>query len=87
MIVRNKRRKKSGVVLKASSLNTISVLVETLSSHDRYKKVYRTSKKYLVHIDDNQSVEIGDTINIVSCRPLSKRKNWRVLSEIGNDIK
>jgi small subunit ribosomal protein S17 len=87
MLARNKRRTKSGVVLKLSSLNTISVLVETLSSHERYKKVFKTSKKYLVHLDIGQKVNVGDKINIVSCRPLSKRKNWRVLIETGNDKK
>jgi small subunit ribosomal protein S17 len=87
MTTRNKRRTKSGVVLKSSGLNTVSVLVETLSQHARYKKVYKASQKYLVHVDNEQEVKVGDKVEIVSCRPLSKRKNWRVLPETGKDKK
>ena len=69
---------RSGTVVSKSGDKTYSVLVEKLLLHRRYGKVYKNSKKFLVHSEDN-GLNIGDKVLIVECRPLSKRKNWRVL--------
>jgi len=56
---------------------TVTVLVERRVPHPLYKKYVRKSTKFAVHDDDN-SCRVGDTVAIVACRPLSKRKSWRL---------
>lgn len=73
------KKRKIGRVVKLSGINTISVLVETRRPHPKYKKVIRYSKKYLVHCV-NDSVAVGDNVEITECRPISKRKRWRCIS-------
>ena len=72
------KKKKSGQVVAKSGINTLSVRVETRRPHPVYKKVIRYSKKYLVHVTD-EAINIGDTVTITECRPISKRKRWRLL--------
>ena len=71
----------TGSVVKKSSKNTISVLVETLKRHPVYGKVYRVSKKYLVH-DSKEEAIVGDKVVVASCRPISKMKRWRLVSKV-----
>jgi|TARA_B100001964_G_C13685864_1_gene359615 small subunit ribosomal protein S17 len=56
---------------------TISVLVERQVEHPLYKKYIRRSTKLLAH-DENNECNEGDTVAIEECRPLSKRKFWRL---------
>jgi len=79
---RNNRSTKTGIVVKSSGLKTVSVLVEDLKQHKKYKKTLDVSKKYLAHVEDLELV-VGDKVAISSCRPLSKRKHWRVVSIVG----
>jgi len=74
---RNNRSTLSGVVVKCQDSKTASVLVETLKTHPKYQKTIRVSKKYLV---DTGKIEIkeNDKVIIASCRPISKRKTWRI---------
>ena len=46
--------------------------------HPLYKKVMRRRKRYLAH-DELNDCKIGDRVVIEECRPLSKRKSWRVV--------
>ena len=75
----NKKRISSikvGKVIKISSKNTVVVLVESHKQHKRYKKMFKISKKYLVHYDEKTNVTQNMTVKIRSCRPISKRKSW-----------
>ena len=56
---------------------TITVLVERRVRHPVYKKYIRRSSKYHVH-DEAGECKVGDTVSIVSCRPISKTKAWRL---------
>lgn len=76
-----KRYSKTGVVIKESGKDTVSVLVEVLKRHPLYKKVFKSSKKYLCHTATNE-FKTGDKVEIISCRPISKRKSWRVFKLI-----
>jgi len=69
-----------GTVIKHSGDKTISVLVERRVMHPRYRKIVKKFKKYLVH-DEAGKANIGDVVKAIECRPLSKRKKFR-LSEI-----
>jgi small subunit ribosomal protein S17 len=56
---------------------TISVIVERRVEHPLYKKYVRRKTKLLAH-DENNECNEGDTVAIEECRPLSKRKAWRL---------
>jgi small subunit ribosomal protein S17 len=58
---------------------TVVVRVERTFRHKFYGKYVKTSVKYLAD-DPNNSCNIGDVVLIEECRPLSKRKRWRVKS-------
>jgi len=66
-----------GVVVSTAMNKTISVRVDRLMKHPRYGKYVTKSCKFLVH-DENEQAGLGDKVRIVECRPLSKRKRWRL---------
>tara|TARA_E500000178_G_C16943107_1_gene717431 strand:- start:397 stop:660 length:264 start_codon:yes stop_codon:yes gene_type:complete len=78
----NKKPKKIGILVKMSSDKTISVLTETRVTHPKYKKIIKKSKKYLVHFESSDKLTIGDKIEFMSCRPISKSKKWTYVQKI-----
>lgn len=79
-IERGRRRAMQGTVVSDGMNKTISVRVERVFKHPKYKKYIRRHEKYLAH-DEEDSANVGDIVRIVECRPLSKTKRWR-LTEI-----
>lgn len=72
------RRILQGTVTSDKTDKTITVLVERRVMHPLYKKYVRQSKKYLAH-DEANAAKIGDTVSIMECRPISKRKCWTLV--------
>lgn len=72
----DKRRRLTGVVTKTKLTKTVTVRVDRSYRHPLYGKVIRTSKKYLVH--DELGCQLGDNIQMVESRPISKKKRWVV---------
>jgi len=68
---------KVGRVVSVAPSKTVVVLVERRVQHPVYKKYIRKKKKFYAH-DESENVSLGDVIRIVSTRPLSKLKRWRV---------
>ena len=66
-----------GYVVSTVNEKTAVIRVERRMKHPLYGKTIRRHKKYLAH-DDQNSCGIGDWVEIMPCRPLSKRKRWRV---------
>lgn len=66
-----------GQVVSTKMQKTIAVLVERQVEHPIYKKYLRKSTKLLAH-DENGECAEGDVVAIEECRPLSKRKAWRL---------
>jgi len=66
-----------GEVVSNKMEKSIVVKVETLVMHPLYKKYIKKSKKYMAH-DPNNECSIGDKVEIVESRPLSKQKRWRL---------
>ncbi len=64
-----------GKVVSAKNDKTITVLVETYKKHPLYHKRVKDSKKYTVH-DETNKAKVGDTVRIVSTRPISKTKHF-----------
>ncbi len=71
----------SGVVVSDRMDKTVSVLVERQFPHPLYGKVVRRSKKYLAH-DEENAYKVGDVVEIVEARPISRRKRWRVVRRL-----
>lgn len=67
-----------GVVVSDKMDKTITVLVKAKSSHQLYKKASLKRKKYKVHDSDN-AAKSGDRVRIISARPYSKQKSFRLL--------
>ncbi|MAB81338.1 MAG: 30S ribosomal protein S17 [Planctomycetes bacterium] len=74
---RNSRRTLQGVVTANAASKTITVVVERTFRHTRYGKFVRRQKKYVVH-DEADKAQIGDSVEIVATRPISKHKRWRL---------
>jgi len=73
-------KKFAGVVVSDKSDKTIVVSVDRVKMDSKYKKRYTLSRKYKVH-DPKNKYKTGDKVEFIECRPLSKDKRWRVLSE------
>jgi small subunit ribosomal protein S17 len=80
-VTRNRRKERVGKVVSNKMVKSITVLVETKYKHPIYGKFLSKSKKFMAH-DENQEANIGDTVRIMECRPLSKNKRWRLVSII-----
>jgi small subunit ribosomal protein S17 len=80
---RNARRQMQGVVTSTRSRKTITVQVERTYKHPKYGKYVRKQSKYLAH-DEAGTATVGDVVEIVATRPLSKRKRWRLLRVLGH---
>jgi small subunit ribosomal protein S17 len=67
----------TGRVTSAKMEKTIVVEVLRLVQHPKYRRVVRISKKFYAH-DEKREAKQGDTVRIVSSRPLSRLKRWRL---------
>ena len=74
---RGARQELTGVVTSAKMQKTIVVKVTRATQHPLYHRVVRSAKKYYAH-DEADEARVGDTVRIVSTRPLSKLKRWRL---------
>jgi len=75
------KREIQGVVVSNGAEKSALVLVERRVMHPRYHKTVKRFKKYLVH-DEKNELTIGDIVTAIECRPLSKRKSFRLQSII-----
>ena len=78
---RRHRKIRTGTVVSDRMEKTISVAIVRSYQHPLYKKVVRTTKKILAH-DEQNNCKVGDVVQVVESRPISKRKRWRVQSVI-----
>jgi small subunit ribosomal protein S17 len=73
----SRKTTKVGLVTSSAADKSVVVRVENLVMHPLYQKFVRTSSKFMAHDEENSCNE-GDRVLIEECRPLSKRKRWRV---------
>lgn len=78
---RNNRKTITGTVVSDKMEKTIVVAVETFVAHPIYKKRYKKTTKFKAH-DENNECGIGDKVEIMETRPLSKDKRWRLVQII-----
>lgn len=67
-----------GVVISDKMDKTVVVSVERIFQHPLYKKTIKTKKKYKAHDEENKC-KVGDVVEIIESRPISKTKRWKVL--------
>lgn len=70
-----------GVVISNKMQKTIVVKIENKYPHPIYSKTLIQTKKYLVH-DEQETCSVGDQVLLEECRPLSKRKRWKLIEII-----
>ena len=69
----------TGQVVSNKMDKTIAVSIERVVRHPTYGKFIRRTTKLLAHDEKNEARE-GDTVSITPCRPLSRRKSWKLLA-------
>lgn len=75
--IKSNKRMMTGFVVSDKNDKTIVVRVETLVQHPLYKKFIRRRKKFMAH-DPGNDCAIGDKVQIIEQRPLSRRKRWQL---------
>ena len=73
-----------GRVVSNGADKTVSVSIERVVKHPVYGKYIRRTGKVMAHDEDN-ACQLGDRVAIAECRPLSKRKSWRVVEVMGSN--
>ena len=68
---------KVGTVVSSSMDKTVVVRVDNLVMHRLYHRFVRRSSKFMAH-DEGNVCGVGDRVQIIECRPLSRNKRWRV---------
>jgi small subunit ribosomal protein S17 len=72
------RRIMTGLVVSDKADKTIVVRAETLIKHPLFKKYVRRHKKFMAH-DPENSCGVGDKVQIIESRPMSRRKRWALV--------
>jgi len=78
-------KKLTGRVVSLKNKQTAVVEVENHFQHPLYKKYLTRTKKYACQLDDGVNLTLGQEVEIVSCRPVSKTKRFRVNAEAPTD--
>lgn len=78
---RNNRKVLRGTVVSDKMDKTIVVEIETTKSHPLYGRRVKYTKKFKAH-DENNEAKIGDVVEIMETRPLSRDKHFRLVSII-----
>ena len=74
---RARRKVRSGRVVSDKMDKTVVVAIETLVKHPLYGRIVRRTTKFKAH-DGANECGIGDTVELMETRPLSREKRWRV---------
>ena len=81
MTERNLRKTRTGTVVSDKMNKTVVVAIEDNVKHPKYGKIIKRTLKVHAH-DENEVCGIGDKVEIMETRPLSKTKRWRVVEII-----
>ncbi|MDR3307004.1 MAG: 30S ribosomal protein S17 [Endomicrobium sp.] len=82
MSERGKRKRRVGIVVSDKNDKTRLVSIERTYRHSLYGRVLRSKNKFAVHDEKNES-RLGDKVEIMESRPMSKTKRW-VLVKVAN---
>jgi small subunit ribosomal protein S17 len=79
------RRRIQGRVVSAKTAKTIVVEVVRRVRHPKYGKMVRQDRRLHAH-DEAQEARLGDTVELVECRPMSRTKSWRLLRVVQRSL-
>ena len=79
------RRVEVGIVDRATTDKTRRVRIEFQVRHPKYGKFIKRRSFLTVHDESNESA-VGDRVQIMPCRPMSKTKQWKVLKVIDKAV-
>jgi small subunit ribosomal protein S17 len=75
---RGNRKVRIGRVISDTNDKTIIVAIDRLVRHALYGRIVRRTKKLVAH-DEANDAHIGDSVEVMETRPLSKTKRWRLV--------
>ncbi|MDR3709997.1 MAG: 30S ribosomal protein S17 [Capsulimonadaceae bacterium] len=75
---RGRRKVREGIVTSDKMEKTVIVTVTNLVRHPLYGRIMKRTSKFKAH-DETNDAHVGDTVEIMETRPLSREKNWRLL--------
>ena len=78
---RTSRKVRTGIVVSDKRENTLTVAIELQYPHPKYGKIVKKTRKLHVH-DEKFESKIGDIVEIMETKPISKTKRWRVTEVI-----
>ncbi len=78
---RNRRKTRQGVVVSAGAEKSCVVMVEERKRHPLYGKMITKSTKFHAH-DEENAARVGDVVQIMETRPISKLKRWRLIEVV-----
>ena len=81
MSERNLRKTRVGTVVSDKMDKTVVIAIADNVRHPLYKKIVKRTVKLKAH-DENNECRVGDRVEVMETRHLSKDKNWRVVSII-----
>ena len=79
------RRTLVGTVVSNNMDKTVVVRVERLVQDPQYKKYVRRFSKFMAH-DEGNACDVGDQVQIIEHRPISKRKRWKVQATVSKAV-
>jgi small subunit ribosomal protein S17 len=79
MQARSRRKTLVGEVVSNKMVKTVSIRVDRLMKHPKFKRYVRRSRTFMAH-DENNLCQLGDRVKVIECRPLSRHKRWRVMT-------
>lgn len=74
---RARRKVRAGRVVSDKMEKTVVVAIESRIRHPLYGRIIRRTKKFKAH-DESSMAQMGDLVEIMECRPMSREKRWRV---------
>lgn len=75
------KKKLQGIVVSDKMQKTVVVEVESIKEHPKYKRRFKSHKKYKAHTE-TQEYHMGDKVVIEETAPISKDKRWKVIGKI-----
>ena len=82
---RNKRKTQIGFVTSRSGDKSVKVTIAYKSPHPLYHKIVNRQTVLHVH-DEKNETKLGDTVEVMETRPLSRLKRWRIVSVVQKAI-
>ena len=80
---RPQRKTRVGLVTSDKMHKTIVVDVVRRVPHPRYKKIVKQTTRLYAH-DGKEEAKVGDRVKVMECRPLSKKKRWRLIEVLAH---